>query len=334
MCLTFIVVIIFLGTNIKDLTKDFQKIHVEFTENKIKIEGPPEEVDRAKASIEAYTKDLVSKFIYEELQIDPKHYKHIIGKSGANVKRLKDETGVQINCNENDGNNTIRIEGTREGVQRVKVELSEMVQKLENEIRKDVNIDQRFYKSLIGTKGSNIKEIRDEYKQVSITFPGHGEPDVVQLRGPKDDVDKCEKYLLKLVKKLNESSYSADVPIFKQFHKFIIGKAGANIRKIRDETQTKIDLPAEGDNSDVITITGKKENVEEAKDRIQKIQNELANIITEEVVIDPKFYNSLIGTGGKLIHSISDECGGVNIKFPTTESNNDKVSRYTRLYPV
>lgn len=48
--------------------------------------------------------------------------------------------------------------------------------------------------------------------------------------------------------------------------------------QIREETQTKIDLPAEGEKSDVITITGKKENVEKAKEMIQKIQNELVNV--------------------------------------------------------
>lgn len=45
----------------------------------------------------------------------------------------------------------------------------------------------------------------------------------------------------------------------------------------------------------------------------------------DEIVIPPKFYNSLIGTGGKLIHSIMEDCGGVAIKFPTVESRSDKV---------
>lgn len=60
---------------------------------------------------------------------------------------------------------------------------------------------------------------------------------------------------------------------------------------------------------------------------IQSISSFLlqANIITDEIVIPPKFYNSLIGTGGKLIRSIMDDCGGVNIKFPTAESHSDKV---------
>lgn len=87
-------------------------------------------------------------------------------------------------------------------------------------------------------------------------------------------------------------------------------------------------MPAEGDTNEVITITGKKENVEEAKKLIQKIQNELANIVTEEITIPPQYYNSLIGAGGKLIHSIMEDCGGVIIKFPNVETKSDKVSYF------
>lgn len=48
--------------------------------------------------------------------------------------------------------------------------------------------------------------------------------------------------------------------------------------QIREETNTQIDLPAEGDKNDNIVITGKKENVEEARERILKIQNEQVNV--------------------------------------------------------
>ena len=153
-----------------------------------------------------------------------------------------------------------------------------MVKKLENEKEKDVIIDHRHYPSIIGAKGDNIKEIRDKFNNVQITIPGPGEKDdIVKIRGPKEDVDKCHKHLMKIVKELDESSHVLEFPIFKQFHKFIIGRGGANIRKIREETHTKIDLPAEGENSDVITITGKKENVEEARDKIRNIQDELVS---------------------------------------------------------
>lgn len=45
--------------------------------------------------------------------------------------------------------------------------------------------------------------------------------------------------------------------------------------QIRDETDTRIDLPSENSDSDVITITGKKENVEKAKNMIETIQKEM-----------------------------------------------------------
>ncbi|XP_066997687.1 vigilin [Anabrus simplex] len=317
------------GANIRTITQDLTKVHVEFTdkEDSIKIEGPPDEVEKARKELETMASDLINKLTCVEKFVDPKFYKHIIGKNGANVTRMKNELGVMINIIEGDGSNTIRIEGKKDGVDKACKELEDMVYKLENEKEKDIIIDHKFYRNIIGSKGENIREIREKFNQVQITFPSPTEKrDVVKIRGPKDDVDKCHKHLMRLVKELGESSYVLEVPIFKQFHKFIIGKEGVNIRKIRDETQTKIDLPAEGEKSDVITITGKKENVEEARDRIQKIENELANIVTEEVVIPPKFYNSLIGTGGKLIHAISDDCGGVTIKFPTAESNSDKVT--------
>lgn len=261
------------------------------------------------------------------MTVNPKHYKHIIGKAGANINRLKDEMDVVINIEEREGVNSLRIEGPAEGVHRCHKELLDKVEKLENEKEKDVTIDHRLFRSIIGTKGEKIREIREMFNQVQITFPNPSEKsDIVKVRGPKDDVEKAHKYLIKYVKELQESAHVLEVPIFKQFHKFIIGKGGANIKKIRDETQTKIDLPAEGDKNEMIVITGKKENALEARERIQKIQNELANIVTEEIQIPPKYYNSLIGSNGRLISSIMEECGGVSIKFPSAESKSDKVT--------
>ncbi|CAH1154251.1 unnamed protein product [Phaedon cochleariae] len=314
------------GANIKEVTQHLPKVHVEFTdkEDKIKIEGPPEEVEKAQEQIETMARDLIGRMTFVEMHVDPKLFKHIIGKSGANINKIKEDFNVLINIDES---GLVRIEGNKDDVLSTKNELDQRVFKLENEKEKDVIIEQRHYRNIIGTKGDKIKEVRDKFNQVQIYFPGPSDRnDIVKVRGPKEDVDKCARHLEKLVRELNESSHQVDVPIFKQFHKFIIGKGGANIRKIREETNTKIDLPAEGDKNDVISITGKKENVEEAREMIRKIQDELETIVTDEITIDPKFYNTLIGAKGKLIHSIMEDCGGVAIKFPSADSKSDKVT--------
>lgn len=83
------------------------------------------------------------------------------------------------------------------------------------------------------------------------------------------------KLLTKISKELIESNYQDTVSIFKDYYKHIIGKNGVNINRIREETQTRIELPAEGNGR--ITVIGKKENVEKAILQLNKIQNELVN---------------------------------------------------------
>jgi predicted PilT family ATPase len=309
------------GANIKELSAEYQS-NVEFLDNKIRIEAPPECVDQIKDRI---VNDYLSKLDCVDMTVNPIHYKHIIGKAGANINRLKDELEVMISIEEKDGVNRIRIEGPIEGVHKAQIELDEQIRKLENEKENSINID-RFVLRLLRSH-ENIRELKERYHQVQIILPGPTDDvDSIKLRGPRDEVDKVFKYLSKIVDDLKEQSYVLEVPINKQSHKFIIGKGGANIKKIRDETQTTIDLPPEGDTNDVIRITGKKENVIEASERIKKINNELEDTVTEEITIPPKYYNSIIGTRGKLISAIMDECGGVSIKFPTSDSKSDKVT--------
>merc|ERR1712018_851828 len=223
--------------------------------------------------------------------------------------------------------NCIRIEGNKDGVKQAKEELETLVSKMQNEREKDLIIEARFHRQLIGPKGENIQKIREEFEAVQISFPDLGsKSDIVKLRGPRDDVEKCGRQLTKMYKDLLENNYQVKVPIFKQFHKFIIGKGGATIKEIRKTTDTKVDLPESGSDSDVITITGKKENVEKAQSKITSIQAEMANVVSVDVNIPSKIHNMMIGAGGKLIQSISDDCGGVAIKFPSAEANSDKVT--------
>ena len=49
-----------------------------------------------------------------------------------------------------------------------------MIHKLENEKERDIIIDHRVYRNIIGSKGENIREIREMFNQVQITFPGPG----------------------------------------------------------------------------------------------------------------------------------------------------------------
>lgn len=317
------------GAGIQRISQDLPKVHIVFQDDgTIKVDGPPDEVEKARLDLEDQVSKLVKETAFADVKVDAKYHKHIIGKGGSTINKIKSEADVTINIPDTDsGATVIRIEGNKAGVEKAKAELASMVDKMENEKEKDLIVENRFHRQLIGAKGGEIEKIRKEFTAVQISFPDLGsKSDIVKLRGPKDDVDKCARHFNKLTKELLESGYQTKVPIFKQFHKFVIGKGGANIRRIRDETDTRIDLPDSSTDSDMITITGKKENVVKAVEAIQQIQSEMANIVTKEIMIPAKIHNTVIGAGGKLIQSIMSECGGVAIKFPENGSGSDKVT--------
>ncbi|XP_066519973.1 vigilin isoform X1 [Hoplias malabaricus] len=318
------------GQNISRITQQLPRVHIEFTdgEERISLEGPTEEVEQAQTQIQEIIKDLMARMDYTEINIDQRFHRHLIGKNGANINRIKEQYKVSVRIpQDSDRCGLVRIEGDPQGVQLARRELMDMAQRMENERTKDLIIEQKFHRTIIGQKGEKIKEVRDKFPEVIINFPDQSQKsDIVQLRGPKNEVEKCAKFLQKLLVDLVESSFSISVPIFKQFHKNIIGKGGSNIKKIREETNTKIDLPTENSDSEMIVITGKKSNCEAARDRILTIQRDLANLKEAEVTIPAKLHNSLIGSKGCLVRSVMEECGGVHIHFPAEGSGVDKVT--------
>jgi len=319
------------GANVRAISTDLPKVQIDFRagEDKIVVEGPPEEVAPAAERLETLHKDTASNLASVEIDCDPKFHRHIIGKSGSNIGRIKEETLVDIKIPQENSNESskIRIEGPKEGVLKAQEMLMEMVATMENEITKEINIEHRFHRTMIGTKGEKIREIRDQYNQVQITFPDASkQSNTVVVRGPREDVNAVVTYLSNFNKELVENNYQEKVPILKKFHKNVIGKGGVNVRKIKEETDTRIDLPSETTESELIIITGKKANVDKAKQMILAIQKELVNVKEDVILIPFRFHNSIIGAKGKLIRSIMEDCGGVTISFPPEGSNSDKVT--------
>merc|ERR1719462_545129 len=319
------------GQNIRKITQDLDnKVQVEFIEDKDKIliSGPPVEVASAESLLSSSLMELKNTMSYADIEVDPKWHRHIIGKNGSNIGRIKTDTGTSINIpSDTTKSAVIRIEGSPEGVAAAKQEILEMAKKFDNEKSRDIIIEHKYHKNIIGQKGEKVREIRERFSEVQISFPeSDAKSDIVTLRGPKDDVDKCYEYMKKLNTDLVASSFKIGVPIFKKFHGNVIGRSGANIKKIKEETNTVIDIPAENSDSDVIYITGHKKDAEKARDMILAVEKDLANIETRTVSFPQKLHTTMIGPGGKLIKSIMAECGDVHIRFPAEGEENDVIT--------
>lgn len=60
-----------------------------------------------------------------DVKVDAKYHKHIIGKGGSTINKIKSETDVIIIIPDTDsGTTVIRIEGNKAGVEKAKAELA------------------------------------------------------------------------------------------------------------------------------------------------------------------------------------------------------------------
>lgn len=317
------------GATLSTLVPNRNNVQIEFDDaGNIFLEGSPEEVKAAFEPLKKEVARLQMDLAIEKVKVHPTLHRHVIGRGGSLISKIKDQSGVQITIpSEETNSDEIVVEGKKDGVKKAVAEIRAIVTKIENEKSRDIIIPQRLHKLIIGTKGSGVQVIRDSHPNVSIVFPdAKSKSDVVNIRGDKAEVDAVYKKLTVLSKEYAENNYQQTVAIFKEFLKHIVGKGGASIRKLRDETETRIDLPESGSDDGKITVTGKQANVEKAVAQLNKIQEELANVAEETIEIPQKVQARFFGNGRRLISDIEEECGGVHIRFPSEKSESTKVT--------
>ena len=92
----------------------------------------------------------------------------------------------------------------------------------------------------------------------------------------------------------------------------ILGKAGANINEIKDETGAQIDVDKGTEDPSIsqITCRGTKKGIAAAKAAIQAIAEQVEQEATATVNIEQKFHRSIIGAGGQGLRDLVTRCGG------------------------
>ena len=153
----------------------------------------------------------------------------------------------------------IVITGKKENVVAAAEKIREIQSQMANIVSKDMKIPAKIHNTVIGAKGKLIQFIINECGGVSIKFPeANSGSDVVTVRGPADDVEKALLKLKELSDEKQLSSNTAEVKAKPEHHKFLIGRQGINIQKIRNETGARIIFPGPEDTDrESIMIIGK-----------------------------------------------------------------------------
>ena len=222
----------------------------------------------------------------------------------------------------------IVISGKKKDCELAKQRIQAFEKELVNVVQVDIIIPAKFHNAIIGSKGRLVRSIMEECGGVQIKFPTEGSgSDKVSIRGPKECVAKAKTALVELSNEKQLTGFSVEIKAKPEHHRFLIGKNGSNIKRVRESTGARVIFPTEKDEDrDTIVIIGKKEDALKAKVELETMILDLEKIVDDSVDIHPKHHGHFVQRKGQVLRQIQDDFGGVTISFPPrSEKENHRV---------
>ncbi|KAL1920163.1 uncharacterized protein VTP21DRAFT_1309 [Calcarisporiella thermophila] len=215
----------------------------EDTENKdpagiIRITGTPENCEAAKKEMLSRVRNTLA------VPVPNRCHKHVEGVNGATYRKLRNDYNVIVDVAE--------------------------------PAKTPATSSKPVAKNHGKANGGNAR-IDDDAAENSFGFEivGGEEGDeggdfVWNLRGQENQLERAEKYLRKLIQEAQSFTHTGYLTVPSHLHRFVIGRGGQTVSKVRGETGCKIDVPREkGD--DIIVISGTRGGIERARDMIVEI---------------------------------------------------------------
>ncbi|GFS76292.1 vigilin [Nephila pilipes] len=129
----------------------------------------------------------------------------------------------------------------------------------------------------------NIKKLRDETNTKTDLLVEGAEAHVIEIRGPKEDDMKVKKRLLKISNEKPLVGHTAEIKANLEPHKFLIGRNGASIKKVLDNTGARNVFPNENDDDkNTIASIGRKEESVTSKNELNSSIAQLKDIVKKK----------------------------------------------------
>ncbi|KAJ2548282.1 hypothetical protein EV175_004889, partial [Coemansia sp. RSA 1933] len=319
-------------------------------EDEVEIKGLAQAVDAVVAALAARTKEHEA---YErlhsftsEVPVPQSQMARIIGRGGENIKRIRGAHDVTIDVVDGTGSSpgVVRIRGTREGVDATVAELQEFVERMADQTAEVVTVPAAIHKSLIGQGGRYVKKLEDKYA-VRVSFPSTRRdtsddvpplgPDEILIRGGRKGVDGAQVELLELAAYEAEHNHTVCFSVPAECLRHVVGRAGANIIEIKDNSNTRISFGDAKDGRVEAAIIGTRAGVRLAREAIEAIVSEHETEVDEVVHVPIRHHRFLIGTQGARVRELVQGAGGdpdatsgasaCRVQFPRASEKSDAI---------
>ncbi|CAL4122444.1 unnamed protein product, partial [Meganyctiphanes norvegica] len=209
------------GNNIKEITEEFPLLRIQFKDvlcGGIILVGPTGDVDAAAKKMNIEIDNLMKRNQKDTLMMDIKFMKHIIGKRGNNLNRLREESGATINIDDVGEMCCVKLQGTQEAINHAREAIEELknsskiMESNDDIVEHNVNIDKCCYDNI--TQGSNLNAIRMKFDKVKIDLKDKGYTTYsIILIGLREDIHQCDNHFQSLIKEFESPRLQSSTPI-------------------------------------------------------------------------------------------------------------------------
>lgn len=333
------------GKNLEELRSKYQNIQITFPEassksDKVTLHGNKDDVDKCSKALLSKIKDLYS----VEINVPKRLYPLLIGKSGANIQRLREKTpDVRIDLPSLDDTKdatSLRLSGKKADVDKARKVLEEHVNQLntsiENSIEQHITIDPKWHSKFFQNKRKLLTDLQSQFGEMLIKLPERtANSDQVLLRGPKETLEQVRKRLEELVDTW-ENTITKEITIPHRHHGYLLAQGGTHIQPIQKEFNVQIKFPPRPTNNqkdeqettvnedenqkDIVRVTGRADDVEKA---IVLLEKKIPVETTVDIPSDA--HGSLVGKGGSNLQALIKQYPDVQITFPPQNSAQNTI---------
>ncbi|KAJ2367850.1 hypothetical protein H4S01_001919, partial [Coemansia sp. RSA 2610] len=296
----------------------------ELGDDEIEVKGRVSDVERVVAELQrrvaAAAERERQRAFRDQVAVPKALLARIIGRGGENIRRLRAERDVTVDVADGTGSAPalVKLQGTREDVAAVAAELQALAEREADQTEEIVRVAADIHRALIGSGGRYVKRLEDKYT-VRIAFPSSRrdaddgaplEPDQIRIRGGRSGVEGAKAELLELAAYEIEHSHAERFAVPAAALPHIVGRAGARITEIKDESDTRIDLGDPRDGHVSVSIVGTRAGAKAARAAIEAIVAEQDAQVDEVLPVARRHHRFLIGSGGSRVRSLVTEAGG------------------------
>jgi rRNA processing protein Krr1/Pno1 len=287
------------------------------------IKGPKKGADEAREELLSLLQYTMDHAHQGTVSVSSKQIPSLIGTGGRELESLRLETGCAIDMPKKEDAETstngrveVRLKGTKTQVEAAKKLIQERAKAFDNTITESLDVDPKFYKTIIGPNGATLYKIvldaggPDDRRVMNrmVNFPKQGSGDnSIKLQGPKNVVQKIKSSIEALVSE-REGQVTESINVPPEQHRHLIGAGGNIRRKIESECGVEVNIPkadTPGSERSNVTLVGKPANIQKARAHIESLLKEQASTTIDV----PRCYHHVIADDGNFFRRLRSEHG-------------------------